>query len=134
MKDKALEELFLANKMRFTDNDAFMDSLTKRLDAVEYIRQHQQAAIRRYKMAVVAAFMVGVVSAAVTVAYVLSLPTDSPVFTFTEQTDLLLWLTRNSHVIVATALSLLMTVGVISIASNIHDIHRMRVRSDLLME
>ena len=85
-------------------------------------------------MAVVAAFMVGVVSAAVTVAYVLSLPTDSPVFTFTEQTDLLLWLTRNSHVIVATALSLLMTVGVISIASNIHDIHRMRVRSDLLME
>ena len=41
-KDKALEELFLAQKPHFNDNDAFMASLTKRLDAVEYIKQYQE--------------------------------------------------------------------------------------------
>ena len=38
-KDKALEELFLAQKPHFDDSDAFMASLTKRLDAVEFIKQ-----------------------------------------------------------------------------------------------
>ena len=41
MKDKALEELFLAQKPHFSDNADFMLALTKRLDAVEYIKQHQ---------------------------------------------------------------------------------------------
>ena len=44
-RDKALEELFLANKPQFDDSDAFIASLTKRLDAVEYIKQYQEATI-----------------------------------------------------------------------------------------
>ena len=60
-KDKALEELFLAQKPHFDDHDAFMGNLTKRLDAVEYIHQHQEATIRRYKMAMIAAFVVGII-------------------------------------------------------------------------
>ena len=63
-KDKALEELFLAQKPQFDDSEAFIESLNKRLDAVEYIKQHQEAAIRRYKMALVAAFVVGIISGA----------------------------------------------------------------------
>ena len=46
-KDKELEELFLAQKPHFDDNEAFMASLNKRLDAVEYVKQHQEATIRR---------------------------------------------------------------------------------------
>ena len=45
MKDKALEELFLAQKPHFDDKADFMASLTRRLDAVEYVRQHQEATI-----------------------------------------------------------------------------------------
>ena len=37
MKDKALEDIFLAQKPHFQDNADFMAALTKRLDAVEYI-------------------------------------------------------------------------------------------------
>ena len=37
-KDKALEDLFLAAKPKFDDKDRFMKSLTRRLDAVEYIK------------------------------------------------------------------------------------------------
>ena len=125
-KDKALEELFLAQKPQFSDNADFMKSLTKRLDAVEYIKQHQEATIRRYKMMMVAAFVVGIISGAVSIGYVLSTPADEPLFTFQVQTGFLLWLAENSRLIAATGLSLLMTLGVISIISNVQDIQHMR--------
>ena len=127
-KDKVLEELFLARKAHFMDNDAFMASLTKRLDAVEYIKLHQEATIRRYKMAMVAVFVVGIISGAVTISYLLSAPTDVPLFSFKVRTGVLLWLSENSRLIAATALSLLMTFGIVSIISNVQDILRMRVR------
>ena len=127
MKDKALEDLFLAKKPHFSDNADFMASLTKRLDAVEYLKQHQEATIRRYKMMMVAAFVVGVISGAVSIAYVLSMPTDIPLFTFQVQTGFLVWLSENSRLITAIALSLLLTFGIVSIISNVQDILRMRV-------
>lgn len=127
-KDKELEELFLTHKPHFTDNADFMASLTKRLDAVEYLKQYQEATIRRYKMLMIAAFVVGIISGGVTIAYVLSMPIDIPLFTFQLQTGFLLWLSENSRLIATTALSLLMTFGFISIISNIQDIMNMRVR------
>ena len=126
MKDKALEEIFLAQKPHFTDNADFMSALTKRLDAVEYLKQHQEATIRRYKMLMVAAFVVGIVSGAVAVVYLLSMPADVPLFTFKVQTGFLLWLTENSRWLAATGLSMLLTWGIISIISNVQDIMRMR--------
>ena len=78
MKDKALEELFLAQKPHFADNADFMAALTKRLDAVEYLKQHQETTIRRYKMLMVAAFVVGIICGAVSITYVLTTPADVP--------------------------------------------------------
>lgn len=126
-KDKALEELFLTQKHHFSDKADFMAALTKRLDAVEYIKQQQEATIRRYKMMMVAAFVVGVISGSASIAYMLSTPTDMPLFTFHVQTEFFLWLSANSRVLTATALSLLMTLGIFSIISNVQDILRMRV-------
>ena len=125
-KDKALEDLFLAKKPQFDDSEAFMESLNKRLDAVEYIKQHQEATIRHYKMALVVAFVVGIISGAVTIAFLLSTPAAVPLFTFRVQTGWLSWLAANSRIITATALSLLITLGLISIIGNIQDIRSMR--------
>ena len=125
-KDKALEDLFLAQKPHFDDSDAFMASLTKRLDAVEYIKQHQEATIRRYKMAVVVAFVAGIISGAIAMTYILSTPMDVPVFTFRNQFFLLQWLSVNSRLITAAAVSLLMTVGIVAFVSNIQEVLRMR--------
>ena len=126
-KDKALEELFLAQKPQFTDNADFMAALTKRLDAVEFIKQHQEATIRRYKMVMVAAFVVGIISGSLAIALVLSSPAE-PLFTFSIQSAFLLWVAENSRLIVATAIALLMTIGTISIIGNVQDIQRMRSR------
>jgi len=125
-KDKALEELFLTQKPPFDDHDTFMANLTKRLDAIEFIRQHQEATIRRYKMAMIATFVVGIISGAIMMAFILSTPADVPLFTFRVQTSFLLWFTENSRPIAATALALVMTLGMMSIISNVQDIIRMR--------
>ena len=127
-KDKELEELFLAQKPHFDDNEAFMASLNKRLDAVEYVKQHQEATIRRYKWAMVAAFVVGIISGAIAIAFVLSLPAEVTLFTFNAQSAILIWLSEHSKIIVTTALSLLMGFGAISIVSNLLDILNMRKR------
>ena len=125
-KDKALEELFLAQKPHFDDNYAFMASLSKRLDAVEYIKQHQEAAIRCYKMAVVVAFMAGIISGIIAMTYILLTPMDVPVFTFKNKFVLLQWLSENSRFITAVALSLLMTFGITLFIGNIQELMAMR--------
>ena len=125
-KDKALEELFLAQKPHFDDHDTFMATVTKRLDAVEYIHQHQEATVRRYKMAMIAAFVVGIISGAVTMVFILSTPVDVPLFTFQVQTSILLWFAEYSRPIAATGLALVMTLGMMSIINNVQDIVRMR--------
>ena len=130
-KDKALEDLFLAQKPHFDDNEAFMESLNKRLDAVEYIKQHQEATIRRYKMALVVSFVVGIISGAITIAFLLSKPVEVPLFTFQVQTGWLSWLAANSRILTATVLSLLITFGLISIIGNIQDIRNMRTKYSL---
>lgn len=125
-KDKALEEIFFEQTPHFSDNAEFMAKLTKRLDAVEYIKQHQEATIRRYKMATVAAFVVGVISGAITMAFVLSMPADVPLFTFEVHSDILLWLLNNSRLITSASLALLMSFGLASIIANVQDIMLMR--------
>ena len=130
-KDKALEELFLAQKPHFDDNADFMAALTRRLDAVEYVRRHQEATIRRYKIAMVAAFVVGVVSGAISLAFVLSLPADMPLFTVHVQSGFLLWLAENSRVILSTVLALLMSLGLMSIISNVSDILHLQKNHNL---
>ena len=127
-KDKALEELFLAQKPHFDDNDAFMASLTKRLDAVEYIKQYQEATLRRYKMAMVVAFVAGIIGGAVGMVFLLSTPANVPLFTFRTHLVLLQWFSENSRMIVAATLSLLMSVGLISITYNIYDMMNIRAR------
>ena len=125
-KDQALEELFLAHKPQFDDKDAFMASLTKRLDAVEYIKQYQEATIRRYKMAVVVAFLAGLVVGGLAITYLLTSPTDVPLFSFKTQFVLLQWLCDNSRMVTVAAISLLMTFGIIAFISNVQEILHMR--------
>ena len=121
-KDKALEELFLAQKPQFDDHAAFMARLNRRLDAVEFVKQHQEAVIRRYRMAMVVTFVVGIVCGGVSVMWLLSSPLNVPLFTFSVQIDWLMWLAENSCLIIAGALSLFMTLSIISIINNVMEI------------
>ena len=125
-KDKALEELFQAQKPHFDDSAEFMEKLTKRLDAVEFVKQYQERTLHRYKVMMVAVFVVGIICGGISTWWLLSSPTNEPLFNFSVQTGFLLWLAQNSRLFAAAFLSLLMTVGICSIISNVLDIMEMR--------
>ena len=128
MKDKALEELFLAQRPKFDDKDEFMARLTKKLDAVEYLRQYEEANLRRYKYAMVAAFVAGIVVGGALLALVLSTPSELPLFTFHASSGILLAIEQYSRTIATIVLSLIMGLGIISIVGNVLDIVQMRVQ------
>lgn len=127
MKDKALEELFLAQRPQFDDKEEFMARLTQKLDAVEYLHQYEEANLRRYKYAMVAVFVAGIVVGGALLAFVLSTPSELPLFTFHTSSGILLAMERYSRMLVTITLSLIMGLGIISIVSNILDIIQMRV-------
>ena len=125
-KDKALEELFQAQKPHFDDSAEFMEKLTKRLDAVEFVKQYQERTIHRYKVMMVAAFVVGIICGVGSTIWLLSAPANEPLFSFPVQTGFLLWLAQNSRLFAAAFLSLLMTAGVCVVISNILEVMDMR--------
>lgn len=128
MKDKALEELFLALRPKFDDKDEFMARLTQKLDAVEYLRQYEEANLRRYQYAMIAAFVAGFIAGGALFAFVLSTPSELPLFTFHASSGILLAIEQYSRTIATIVLSLVMGLGIISIVSNVLDIVQMRVQ------
>jgi hypothetical protein len=124
--DKDIEELFHAQTPHFDDSAEFMAKLTKRLDAVEFVKQYQERTIRRYKMVMVACFVVGIISGGISTWWLLSVPADVPLITFNVQTGFLLWFAQNSRLLAAAALSLLLTLGICSVIGNVLDIIEMR--------
>lgn len=126
IKDKELEQLFLAHRPTFDDKDEFMVRLERKLDAVEYLRQYEEANLRRYKYAMVATFVLGIVVGGVFLAFVLQMPQDVPLVAFNTTSGLLLFLEQHSRMFATAALSLLLCFGIISIISNALDIVKMK--------
>lgn len=126
MKDKELEQLFLAHRPSFDDKDEFMMRLERKLDAVEYLRQYEEANLRRYRYAMVAAFVMGIVVGGVFLTFVLQMPQDVPLIAFNTTSGILLFLEQHSRTFATAALSLLLCFGIISIISNVLDIVKMK--------
>ena len=66
-------------------------------------------------------------------AFILSMPADVPLFTFRVQTGFLLWFAEYSRPTAATALALVMTLGLLSIIGNVQEIMRMRGKNALVV-
>lgn len=130
-KDKQLEDLFLAAKPKFDDKDRFMKSLTRRLDAVEYIKQHEEATLRRYRYAMVATFVLGILCGGGVVAYLLSTPIDIPLFSINATTGILMFIEQYSRMIAVIMLLLIICLGIVSVITNILEISSMKARLNL---
>lgn len=125
-KDKALEELFLAARPTFDDGDAFIARLEKRLDAVEYLKQHEEACIRRYRYAMLAAFVLGIVLGGGAIAMMLNAPAEQPLFSFGAENGLLLALSQYSRYAAIIVFSGVVCFAIVSIVSIVVDIMSMR--------
>ena len=125
-KDKELEALFLAQKPTFDDSAEFMQKLTKRLDAVEIVKQYQERTLRRYRIVIAVAFVVGIISGTVSTIWLLSSPIEVPSVNFQTQTTFLLWFIQNSRLLAAVFFPMLMTFAACVITSNVLEIVEMR--------
>ena len=121
-KDKELEALFLAQTPHFDDGDAFMKKLTKQLDAVEIVKQYQERTQHRYRVMMVVAFVVGIISGTASTIWLLSSPIELPSVNFQTQKTFLLWFIQNSRLLAAAFFPMLMTFAACIIMSNIMDI------------
>ena len=125
-KDKALEELFLAQTPHFDDSAEFMQKLTKRLEAVEFIKQYQERTIRRYRIVIAVAFVVGIVSGTASTIWLLLSPIELPSVNIQTQKTFLLWFIQNSRLLAAAFFPMLMTFAACIITSNVLEIVEMR--------
>ena len=71
-----LEELFSNYHPTLSDSDAFMQALSRRLDAVQYVERYQAAQAARYRRYIVIALLVGLVLGGVSLAVFLFLLAD----------------------------------------------------------
>lgn len=126
MKDKAIEELFKAQRPVFEDKDEFMAQIEKKLDAVEYLRKYEEANLRRYKYVMVATFVMGIVVGGFMLAYILSVPADVPLVAINATSDFMLYFEQNSRMLASWALMLFLSFGIVSIISNMLDILKHR--------
>ena len=125
-KDKAIEDLFLAQKPHFDDSAEFMAKLTKRLDAVEIVKQYQERTLRQYRTVIAVAFVVGIISGTISTIWLLSSPIEVPSVNFQTQTTFLFWLIQNSRLLAAAFFPMLMTFAACIITSNVLEIVEMR--------
>ena len=125
-KDKELEALFLAQTPHFDDCDEFMKKLTKQLNAVEIVKQYQERTQHRYRVMMVVAFVVGIISGTASTIWLLSSPIELPSVNFQTQKAFLLWLVQNSRLLAAAFFPMLMTFAACIITSNVLEIIEMR--------
>ena len=112
-----LQELFNGYTPNLGQEDLFMQHLEKKLQAVEYIKQMQDRQLRRYRYAIIAAFVMGVAVSGGVFVYILDNPIGQPTFSFGIHSLPFLFLEQNSRMISLTGLSLLMGIAIIVIVN-----------------
>lgn len=113
--DKRLQVLFDNYRPTFTNSKQFNQRLERKLAMIDEIRQAQAVQIRRYRMAVVAAFVIGIIIGSGLLAFILSSPTDAPLFTFGTNFYPLLFIEHNSRIISALLTSLMIAFSIIAV-------------------
>lgn len=124
--DIRLQELFDDFRPTLTDREQFSSQLERRLAMIDQIRETQAAEIRRYRMAVVAAFVAGIVFGSVLLAVILATPSETPLFSFGINAYPLLFIEQNSRLISALLTSLMITVSIVAILNTSELVHKMK--------
>ncbi|MBP5360539.1 MAG: hypothetical protein J6129_03545 [Bacteroidaceae bacterium] len=118
-KDKMIEDLFADFRPELSDNDKFMASLNRKLDAVEYIKKMQEAQLRRYRLAITVTLGLAIVAGLALFFVINALPEGVKLFSFETNFPPLAFIEQNSRMIILIIIALLIGWGIIAISDTI---------------
>lgn len=123
-----LQELFDSFRPTLTDSKLFDQRLERKLALIDDIRQAQEAQIRQYRLAVCAAFVIGIVSGGAFIAFILATPSDAPLFSFGINFYPLLFIEQNSRLISLLSTTLMIAFCIIAMMNTSELANRMKLR------
>lgn len=112
--DIRLQELFDSFHPTLADSNLFNQRLDRKLKMIDEIKQAQTNQIRHYRMAVVAAFVVGIIFGSVIFAIILTTPSDVPLFSFGINFYPLMLIEQNSRLISMLLTSLIIAFCIVA--------------------
>jgi len=121
-EDKYFEELFSNYKPTLNDSDAFMQTLQRRLDAVEYVRLQQAEQQKRYRRYILIALIVGMVLGGLLIAFVMTFSQPAALLSFRIQSNVIELIQQNVHFIALIFVLLLLGVSVVVIFHSLQEI------------
>ncbi len=127
--DIRLQALFDSFQPAPTDSDLFTERLERKLALIDEIRQAQAAQIRRYRLAVVAAFVAGIVFGGGVLAFILSTPIDVPLFSFGIKFYPFLCIEQNSRLISVLLTSLMITFCIVAMMNTQDLVRRIKPKN-----
>ena len=126
--DRRLQELFDSFNPALADSELFKQRLERKLAIIDEIRQAQTTRIHRYRMAVVAAFVAGIVIGSGLLVFILAIPSDTPLFTFGINFYPLQFIEQNSRLICVLLTSLMIAFCIIAMMNTSEMVSRIRGR------
>ena len=74
MKDTTIEEMFARYQPDLGDNEKYMEALSKKLEAVEYVKKYREEQVRHYRKMMVVVFAMGIVTGAIGIIFAMLYP------------------------------------------------------------
>lgn len=125
-QDNLLEEIFSNYKPTLSDCDAFMKSLSQKLDAVEYVRSYQKQQKSRYRRYILTALVTGIVLGGISTVILMMMSPTVSLVSFSIQSDVVKLITENSRFIAIVLVSMLMSAAVFAILISMQEIDSYR--------
>ena len=124
--DIRLQELFDSFHPTLADSNLFNQRLDRKLKMIDEIKQAQTNQIRHYRMAVVAAFVAGIIFGSVIFAIILTTPSDVPLFSFGINFYPLMLIEQNSRLISMLLTSLIIAFCIVAMMNINEMLNRIR--------
>lgn len=74
MKDTAIEEMFARYQPDLGDSEKYMETLSKKLETVEFLKKYREEQVRHYRKMMVVVFTMGIVTGAIGIILALLYP------------------------------------------------------------
>ncbi len=120
INDKEFDELFADFHPQMNDGKAFVDSVSRKLEAIEMVKQYQEMQACKYRKRVILAFATGAVVGIFMMVIATFLPSPMDLFVISVKSDMIRMLIENMKYVVMLICGFVLFYGIYGIIAT-HD-------------